>query len=515
MNEKQKNDSKKVMLVQQAKDGKTKAVKDMDKDGNIKTVEPTRQNAANLLDVNTNDSLVEAFYKKFVEQASNPKHTGIFVMAMSVLDKLFGLKFAPEEMEKHRVDPAAELQARQGTNPNVQQGGEGDTSQSFQPLDVNKIDRADLDRKGIRWDDLEPHLKAMSYGHKSSALVEMSPEMEPGGLRVPTKGRVSLAEQPDGSLKVIPHYWQEKPNLEAPLYGTRLDNETKANLLETGNAGKVIPLELYPGTKEPCYVSLDPLTNRLDVMRVSELGKVEQIKGRELTLGQQMDFAAGKRITVEKMLSRSGYYFDGHVQINAADKNFKFTYEGLDRNRYAQENKDLRRDNMQARKEAKKEVTPEETKNKLFIPNKLLGVPLTDKQHKEWSEALNDPAKRQGVTAYYMKGLVVPGKGEPQNLWVKPNFEKDKMDFFRWDPDRAFRQGAKAKPAVESEKQYAVNTQGKTDEATRYVKEPLKQGQQKPTESQWRRQDEQYQRQQPPARRQYAYNNNKKGQGIG
>ena len=49
------------------------------------------------------------------------------------------------------------------------------------------------------------------------------------------------------------------------------------------------------------------------------------------------------------------------------------------------------------------------------------------------------------------------------------------MDFFRWNPDRAKRQGAEVKPAVESRTQVAVNSEGKTVEAVKGVKEPLKQ----------------------------------------
>ena len=216
MDEKLKNDAKKVMLVQDASSGQLKAVTDVDKDGNIQTVEPTKANLASLLNVNTNDSFIEAFFKKMMEQADNPAHSGlsnpinkVFIMTESVFNKLVKMNFPPEELEKYRVDPAVELAARQGLNPKVQQGGGDTTSQStFQPMDVSKIDRADLERKGIKWEDVEPHLKAMSYGHKSNKMVEMNPEMEPGGMRVPTKGRISLEEQADGSIKAIPHYHQ-------------------------------------------------------------------------------------------------------------------------------------------------------------------------------------------------------------------------------------------------------------------------------------------------------------------
>ncbi len=101
------------MLVKDASDGKLKAVTNVDKDGNIQTIDPTESNIASLLNVNTQDSVLEAFFKKMLEQADNPAHTGlsnIFIMTESVLRKLIKMDFPPEELEKYRVDPAAELQ---------------------------------------------------------------------------------------------------------------------------------------------------------------------------------------------------------------------------------------------------------------------------------------------------------------------------------------------------------------------------------------------------------------------
>ena len=86
--------------------------------------------------------------------------------------------------------------------------------------------------------------------------------------------------------------------------------------------------------------------------------------------------------------------------------------------------------------------------------------------------------------AAYVQGMVKDGKGEPFNAYVKVNNEKGKLDFFKWNPDRAKKQGAEVKPAEASKTQVAVNTHGKTNEATKHSKEPLKQGQQKPTENQ-------------------------------
>ena len=69
MDENVKNDAKQVMLVQNADDGRLQAVTGVDRDGNIQTADPTDQNVASLLNVNTQDSALEAFFKKFMEQA--------------------------------------------------------------------------------------------------------------------------------------------------------------------------------------------------------------------------------------------------------------------------------------------------------------------------------------------------------------------------------------------------------------------------------------------------------------
>ncbi len=88
MDENVKNDAKQVMLVQNADDGRLQAVTGVDRDGNIQTADPTDQNVASLLNVNTQDSALEAFFKKFMEQAQNPVHTGIFVMTENALNNL-------------------------------------------------------------------------------------------------------------------------------------------------------------------------------------------------------------------------------------------------------------------------------------------------------------------------------------------------------------------------------------------------------------------------------------------
>ena len=467
MDEKKTNDAKQVMLVQQADDGRIRAVTGMDSVGNLHTVEPTRQNMSNLLNVNTQDSVLETFFKKFMQEAENPSHTGIFIMTENALDKLIRIDFDPEILENYRVDPATQAQ-----------------EQRFEPLDTSKIDLDDLAKKGIRMEDIEPHLRAMSYGHKSNGLVDMKPELE-SGFRVATKGRVSLEEQADGSLKVIPHYWQEKPDLDAPFHGVLLDDEVKNNLTNGRHAGKVIDLELEQGKLTPCYVSRDKWTNTLEYMPVELLEKRAAIKNAALSEGRQIDFYGGGKVLLEGYTTRSGYKRDAYIQIDAAERNYEFTFDGLDRKRYQAENRAIHTQLRAARGE--REAKEMGKAPELTIHHMILKAAVPDEAYKQWSQAVKDPSKRADVKAFYIQGMVKDGQGEPFNAWVKPNFALGKMDFFKWNPDRAKRQGAEVKPVSESRMQVAFNSEGRTAEAVKEVKEPLKQGQQQPTPAQEKR----------------------------
>ncbi len=119
-----------------------------------------------------------------------------------------------------------------------------------------------------------------------------------------------------------------------------------------------------------------------------------------------------------------------------------------------------------------------------------LGVDLNEKQQNSLREG----------KAVYVQGMLKDGKGEPFNAYVKVINEKGKLDFFRWNPDRAKKQGADVKVAEGNKTQVAVNSQGKTNEATKNIKEPLKSGQQTPKNKQQQEQQEQQEKPKAPAK---------------
>ena len=89
-------------------------------------------------------------------------------------------------------------------------------------------------------------------------------------------------------------------------------------------------------------------------------------------------------------------------------------------------------------------------------------------------------ALQQGQQATQQIAGIKDGQGVEFNGHVQPGAQGK-------SPDKV--QPKDVTPAAESRTQVAVNTEGKTNEATKQGKEPLKQGQQKPTAKQKEKQD--------------------------
>lgn len=478
MDEKLNPKDKVLLMRDEGEDNKLKVVKGIDKKGNIDAIDPMKAKETDFLKIDKHADPIENFFKNFFNQAKNPSHTGFYAVTVDMLDKILHMK--EEDLQKYRINPKDYMnQQEQSTKESEKQvqiekkEEKMDTTTEqkteFKQFDTNRIPESEYQKYGIKPENLEGELKAMSYGYKSPHLVDINPKIE--GVDYPMKARLSLEEQPDGSLKFVPHPQQQQVDLEKPFQGIMLPNDVKENLLATGNSGRVVELEPRPGEKVPSLVSIDKLTNRLEAVPLDKLTVSQNLKGAELSPEQQQALKEGKKVLVEGMTSKKTIgtdnprKFDAYVQFNAAKGGYDFSYDGLDRNKYQQNNK-------------QQQNQSEEQQNKVRIPKNLLGVDLNEKQQNSIREG----------KATYVQGMVKDGKGEPFNAYVKVNTEKGKLDFFKWNPDRAKKQGAEVKPAEASKTQVAVNSQGKTNEASKHSNEPLKQGQQKLTENQEQKQ---------------------------
>ena len=466
MDNKLTDSKKQVLLMTDAANPQAlKAVTGIDKNGNPRTVNPDKANLAYFLAIDKNGNALENFFKKFLEQTKNPAHTGFFLMTQDVLGKIIEMQpVNAKTLEPYRIDPQQFVDQRQEQK---QEQKAEDTApvqkNNFQPIDENKINWSQAANMGINRQLLEDtgQLKAMLYGHKSLALNPLTFTIE--GITFDTQARLSLKEMPDGTYNIQPHNYLKAPDLDKPFLGVVLSDKDKENLMASGNVGRVVELEPTPGQKIPALVSLDKITNRLEAVPVDKLNIPQSLKGVEFTPEQVKDLKEGKAVLVEGMTTKKSQEtdnpkkFDAYIQFNAAKGSFDFNYGGLER-------KTNQQDNQQQQGQGREQTN-------VRIPQKLLGVELTPKQQEDL----------RADKTIYVKGMVKDGQDQPFNAYVKINHEAGKLDFYKFNPDKAKKQGAETTPANESRAQVAVNSEGKTNEATKKVNEPLKQGQSRPT----------------------------------
>jgi len=471
MNEKLSDSKKRVLLTTDAANPQAlKAVTSMDQSGIPRTVSPDGANIADFLAIDKNGNALENFFKKFLEQTKNPAHTGFFLMTQDVLGKIIEMQpVNAKTLEPYRIDPQQFLDQRQEQKQGQAQepgGAASGQKNDFQPIDENKINWSQAATMGINRQLLEDtdQLKAMLYGHKSPALNHLTFTLE--GITFDTQARLSLKEMPDGTYNMQPHSYLKVLDLDRPFLGAMLSDKDKENLVTSGNAGRVIDLEPTPGQKIPALVSLDKITNRLEAVPVEKLNIPQSLKGVEFTPEQVKDLKEGMMVLVEGMITKKSQdtdnpkKFDAYIQFNAAKGSFDFNYGGLDQNRNLQENKQQQAQGNEP--------------NNVRIPQKLLGVELTPKQQEDL----------RADKTIYVKGMLKDGQDQPFNAYVKINHGVGKLDFYKFNPDKAKKQGAETTPANERQTQVAVNSEGKTNEATKKVNEPLKQGQNQPTGAQ-------------------------------
>ena len=184
----------------------------------------------------------------------------------------------------------------------------------------------------------------------------------------------------------------------------------------------------------------------------------KEIKGVTLSDAQYKDLVEGKAVKVEGMTAKSGKTFNATLQVNAERKGIEFIFDG---------NRGFKERRQQTQQQG--------------APRKLCGLELSDKQR----EALDS-----GRTLY-LKNMV-DKEGNSFNAYVRMDKEQNRPRFYKWNPDKKQDAGKEKVVAVaeEHKTQVAVNNDGKTNEATKNVKEPLKTGQTQPTVAQKQKQDE-------------------------
>ncbi|NDV56758.1 DUF3945 domain-containing protein [Bacteroides sp. 519] len=458
-----------ILLVFDKEKKAINAVKGIDENGELQTVPPKHEHNNDFLKVDKQGNALENFLKNFFSQLKDPTRFSFFKVAPEDTERTVKIiqeniknptPAADEMLDKIRIEPK-DLKVESPKESTTQEQ-KPDTNKYF--IDPNKINWDDLKNLGITKEQLEKSkaLEPMLRGYKSPSTFPI--EANFGSMVMKTDARLSFRPDSEGNVVLAIHGIRKEPELDRPFFGHQFTDEDKKNLRETGNMGRIVDVKNYRTSElVPSFISIDKQTNELVSMKASFLKLPDEIKGVKLDEKQKAALMEGKAVFLENMISAKNKPFSAFVQVNAEKRSLEFIFP-------EKEQKQIQQQGQQQKNDQPKGVR---------IPKSLAGVELSDKQQ----------ADLRADKTIYVKGLK-DKEGQEYNAYVKVNHGKGKLDFYKFNPDKAKEKAKEITPANEHKTQVAVNSEGKTNEATKHTKEPLKPGQATPTEEQKKKREE-------------------------
>lgn len=396
-----------------------------------------------------------------------------------------------EEMKQKNQEQqpqAAETQTAQGQQP-AQEGQAQAKPEKPNLIADSDVDWKELEQFGVKRENLsEKDMKAlMNYG--KTRLVTVEPVL--GGERYELQARLSLQKAEDGKLKLTPHFVRHEPRLDVPYNGYTFTDEDKQALKQTGNLGKLVNVaDTKTGEMRLAYVSIDRLTNEIVDVPTNKVRIPNRIGLTELSKAEQEILRAGLALPKEVTL-KGGRKFEAMLQVNADKRDVEFVPEHL------WQGQSQRRGNGQEKKQKSPEAPDTTGQQQKEDGNQENG----QWRNRSWMNEdgsirpigkWKDDKFTEQQKADYVAGKVVvlanakDDKGQPCTKYLKFDREKGRPLTYSENPDLA----QTVAPSNESRTQLAVNNEGKTNEATRHVKEPLQQGQTAPKDDTQKQQQE-------------------------
>ena len=459
-----------VLIARNNETGKVGAVTGLNKDGTPKMTDVKSAKLFDLVKFSKGQNPMEAFFSNFLRQCKNPSTFGFFKVPADRFDSV-GRAMAEfmQEPEKNaeilkdfKVDVPRQAQkqeeAPQPKAETPQQTAPAETQSPTAENEQKEVKHTAIDESKINWDSLKEKwgidraeleksgdLKEMLYNRKSK-LVTVTPTF--GGEKFPIDARLSFRTDADGNVKVVPHFIHKEPKLDQEFEGYKFTKEDKAALKETGNLGKVVELtDKNTGEKIPSYVSIDRLTNEIVSVPVKSVYIKDTIGQTKLTTAEIMELKQGKALPPKQISDKSGKTYNVVLQVSADRKGVEFVPGGARR----QSQEQTAGQGQQQGQERSSWLT----KDGLIKPiSKWAGVPMTPEQQEAYKKG----------EVVEMKNMT-DKKGQPCTVYLQFNPKKQRPVTSFNDP--------RVKVAEESRTQKAVTNDGLTNEATKYVAEPL------------------------------------------
>ena len=386
-----------------------------------------------------------------------------------------------EEMKQENQEQqpqATETQAVQGQEP-AQDGQPQAKTQRPNLIADGDVDWKELERFGVKRENLsEKDMKAlMNYGKTN--LVTVNPTF--GGDSYELQARLSFQKTEDGALKLTPHFVRHEPRLDIPHNGYTFTDEDKKKLKQTGNLGRLVDVaDTKTGEMRPSYISIDRLTNEIVDIPASKIRIPDRIGLTELLKPEQDILRAGLALPKEVTL-KNGRKFEAVLQVSAEKRDVEFVPE------YLWQGQSQRRGNGQEKKQQSPEAPDAPGQQQKEAGSQENG----QRRNRSWTNEdgsirpigkWKDDIFTEQQKADYVAGKTVvlanakDDQGQPCTKYLKFNREKGRPLTYSENPDLA----QTVAPSNESRTQFAVNNEGKTNEATKHLKEPLTQGQTAP-----------------------------------
>ena len=510
-----KTTEKDVLIVRDEKTGEISVVAGLDADGSPKRTPAKAENAQSFLQFDRHGDVLDNFFKNFFRQCKEPSRFGFYRVAADQADKLLEVikdllkdpEGNKEMLAPHKVDTSgyekkvqeeqsAEKQEqpeqKQDDEPKKQEEMEQKNEQNqespqqtqgnrgYQPIDESKINWQKLEEKwGVKRDDLEKSgdlNRMLNYG--KSDLVRVSPNF--GGEAFELDARLSFKKDGEGNVSLVPHFIRKEQKLD-DYKEHKFSDDDRKNLRETGNLGRVVDLvDRETGEIIPSFVSIDRKTNEITDVSASKVRIPERIGKTEITKQEQDMLRAGLPVRDKLIERKDGRKFVTTLQVNVEQRGVEFV-PGTGRSPRAvqtQENKEKQAQGTENTANTNKEQRRNTWTNadgSIRPISKWSGVDFTEQQKADY--VAGKAVKLENVT---------DKQGFHATMYIKFNPEKGRPYRYDTNPDNA----QKVAPSNESRTQVAVNSEGKTNEATKNLKEPLQKGQTVPKDDKQQKQQE-------------------------
>ncbi len=506
-----KKDEKDVLIVRDEKTGEISVVAGLNADGSPKRTPAKVENARSFLQFDRHGDVLDNFFKNFFRQCKEPSRFGFYRVAADQADKLLEVikdllkdpdgnkemlaphkvdtsgyekkvqeeqaAEKPEQTEQKQEEPKKQEEMEQKNEQNQESPQQTQGNRGYQPIDESKINWQELEEKwGVRRDDLEKSgdlTKMLNYG--KSDLVRVSPNF--GGEAFELDARLSFKKDSEGNVSLVPHFIRKEQKLDE-YKEHKFSDEDRKNLRETGNLGRVVDIvDRETGEIIPSYISIDRKTNEITDIPANKVRIPERIGKTEITKQEQDMLRAGLPVRDKLIERKDGRKFVTTLQVNVEQRGVEFV-PGTGRSPRAAQAQEAKNNPIQGQ--------AQDAENAAAIQN--------GQRRNSWTNAdgsIRPISKWSGVEfteqqkADYVAGKAVKlenvtdKQGFHATMYIRFNPEKGRPYRYDTDPDNA----QKVAPSNESRTQVAVNSEGKTNEATKKLKEPLRKGQTAPKDT--------------------------------